>query len=224
MQRHPLVTSIYIAVIGLFASLSFWSHSRDGGTLPVLRCIEVSHPTSQLGWVNCDIVGCLRHGSSTPESRHSLALQYLSQRARNRLMHRSKQSDHSRTSNGTSRRIPSFSFRRSRGLTSARTAQPTPLSSRSHRSGARLWPSAATSYWTRSSASQAITISANWKRRVLLHGSQPFGRADPIEKVMPAFLPSQSGNSTAAKAPASMRNPRTHKVTSTGPKKTDPLH
>jgi hypothetical protein len=143
---------------------------------------------------------------------------------RNRLMHRSEQSDHSRTSNGTSRRIPSFSFRRSRGLTSARTAQPTPLSSRSHRSGSRLWPSAATSYWTRSSASQAITISANWKRRVLLHGSQPFGRADPIEKVMPAFLPSQSGNSTAAKAPASMRNPRTHKVTSTGPKKTDPLH
>ncbi|MGO9573531.1 MAG: hypothetical protein ACLPTQ_04285 [Terriglobales bacterium] len=27
----------------------------------------------------------------------------------------------------------------------------------------------------------------------------------PVEKVMPAFLPSQSGNSTAAKAPASMR-------------------
>jgi hypothetical protein len=37
---------------------------------------------------NCDIVGCLRHGSSTPESGNSLALQYLSQGATFRLMHR----------------------------------------------------------------------------------------------------------------------------------------
>jgi hypothetical protein len=31
---------------------------------------------------NCDIVGFLRHGSSTPESGNSLALQYLSQGAK----------------------------------------------------------------------------------------------------------------------------------------------
>ena len=31
---------------------------------------------------NCDVAGCLRHGSLTPESENSLALQYLSQGAK----------------------------------------------------------------------------------------------------------------------------------------------
>ena len=53
----------------------------------------------------------------------------------------------SRTSNGTSRRIPSFSFRRSPGPTSARTVPPTPPSSRSRRSESTPWPNAAISCW-----------------------------------------------------------------------------